>query len=481
MQNAQGQLYTLKAALADLTGQPTPTPPSSTSTTAPVVINPGSLKLSQATIANLLGAMHTEAYTWSLYSSFASLASQRNHPVVASAFNSIAKAEFWNSYMQNARLSGFISNNPINTTFAIGAEGLAFSEYASWGTIAKEKNQPDVAHTLFSNGLDELNHRILDEQALSALTSGNNNSGGNNSGGNSNSSGNNSGGNSNSSGNNSGGNSNSSGNNSGGNSNSSGNNSGLTLSQLTQSVGQAFEQANYAIVQAFESAGHGSPSLVPTINHSFQKLSSRVVSTLGAGSGQSKALTRIQRQVSRVQTHLNRVAQRLNHSGRSSLIPRELNRVHRMLSRTQQRAIRLITVSASSGGSSSGQMARQVAQAFDTASSTVGHAFQTSGNGSGSTLLVSSIDQAIQQLSSSIGSTLSGTTAQELALTFIDSRIANEQYLLDEMAQNLMSSGQGSQNSLDATLARQSLRNAKLQALYELGLAQNGNNGNQNG
>ena len=126
------------------------------------------------------------------------------------------------------------------------------------------------------------------------------------------------------------------------------------------------------------------------------------------------------------------------------------------------------------GGSSSNSLAQSIGQAFDTASNSVVQAFRSSGSNAGD--LVSSIDQAFQQLSSSVNSTLGSVSGDEMVLTIIEGQIAEEQFLLDELAQNLISSGQSSQASLDATLAQQALSNAKLQTMFDLD-GQSSNNG----
>ncbi len=267
--NRQNALYAvnlLQSLQAQRNGQSS-TPPSG-GLTSPPNVTPGNLK--DATISNLLKAMHGDAYTHALFSGFAQLANQNNDSDLASAFTKLANAAM-TSFENEAQLSGFVSTNTINTSYAIGEEAVAFSQYQAFGKIAQQKNQSSVAQTLFSNGMDELHHLNLDQQALTALLSQSGSTGTVGLGG-----------------------------------------MNLGSNPQAQAVGKAFDATSGAIQLAFQSYQGGSTdSLVASINQSLDDLSSKVNTALGGDSSQKQALSDIQSVIRNERAQLGQLAQNL--------------------------------------------------------------------------------------------------------------------------------------------------------------------------
>lgn len=151
----------LPAAVIALSGVAGLTP-AAASTPAPAIAG--------GTRANLLDAMHGEAFARAKYLAYATQAEREGHPAVARLYRSTAGTELGDHFHQEAGLAGLVRSDAADLRDAISGENYETTTmYPSFERQARADGDLKAATLFHEIGADEADHRNRLAKALKAL------------------------------------------------------------------------------------------------------------------------------------------------------------------------------------------------------------------------------------------------------------------------------------------------------------------------
>lgn len=136
---------------------------------APIRAAQGAEQLRPPTRANLLAAMHAEAFAYAKYTLFAEQAAHSGYPKVAALFTRTAQEELGDHFTQEARLLGFIGNNIENLQVGIAGESQDVTDYGRWAREATAAGCRPAAELLAEVRRDEAGHLARFATSVQAL------------------------------------------------------------------------------------------------------------------------------------------------------------------------------------------------------------------------------------------------------------------------------------------------------------------------
>lgn len=141
------------------------------STAATASSRPSTGSVEPSTEANVLNAMHGEAFAHAAYHAYGAQAQTEGSPQVAALYDRTARVEFDDHFTGEARLIGFVGDNAANLRDAIDGENYeATTMYPQFATEAAAAGDSDAAELFTEIAEDEATHRDYFAQALQAIT-----------------------------------------------------------------------------------------------------------------------------------------------------------------------------------------------------------------------------------------------------------------------------------------------------------------------
>lgn|GEM_PF-329625 len=129
----------------------------------------GSLRAS--TTADLMDAMHGEAFAALKYAAYADAAREEGNPQLADLFARTAETERVEHFVEHARLASLVGSNADNLRDAIKGENYETNEmYPQMATRAKAVGDKAVAQHFREVGADEARQRDAFQSALEHMT-----------------------------------------------------------------------------------------------------------------------------------------------------------------------------------------------------------------------------------------------------------------------------------------------------------------------
>lgn len=124
-----------------------------------MVIPAGTPSVSEATLANLLTAMHGEAFAYAKYTLYAEHAQATHQPELAALFNRTAQVELTEHFAEEATLAGLVRDTRTNLATSISGETYeATVMYPTYAAQAAAVGDKTAARVLRHNGRDEAQH-----------------------------------------------------------------------------------------------------------------------------------------------------------------------------------------------------------------------------------------------------------------------------------------------------------------------------------
>jgi rubrerythrin len=122
------------------------------------------------TKANLLTAMHGEAFAYAKYMLFAKEARGHGHGELADLYEKTAHVEFFEHFAEEARLAGLVGTDVENLKDAIKGESYEIKEmYKKFAKHAKDAGDQDAADRFAEVRGDEKKHKDAFRTALTEL------------------------------------------------------------------------------------------------------------------------------------------------------------------------------------------------------------------------------------------------------------------------------------------------------------------------
>jgi rubrerythrin len=122
------------------------------------------------TKANLLTAMHGEAFAYGKYMLFAKEARGHGHGELADLYEKTANVEFLEHFAEEAKLAGLLGSDVENLKDAIKGESYEIEEmYKTFAKQAKDLGDQDAAERFEEVRGDEKKHKDAFRAALAEL------------------------------------------------------------------------------------------------------------------------------------------------------------------------------------------------------------------------------------------------------------------------------------------------------------------------
>lgn len=126
--------------------------------------------LQATTKADLMTAMHGEAFAYLKYMAFADQARSAGHPEIATLFEKTANIEWKSHFATHAHQYGLVGSTAANLRDAIAGENYETTTmYPQMAARAQKNGDTSIAAVFTAVGKDEAHHRDEFQKALKSL------------------------------------------------------------------------------------------------------------------------------------------------------------------------------------------------------------------------------------------------------------------------------------------------------------------------